>query len=1074
MKLQRIGLTALFTLLTTLSFGDFPVISNSQSKSLNGVALAQTPEARKAEADRLLQQGNQQFQNSQYEAALKFLQQALAIYKEIRNRQGEGGALALIGLAYAGLKNFPRAIEYLEQSLVIARSINNPQVESSLQQALSVVWSESNPRKTEADRLLQQGIEQGKNSQFEAALQSFQQALIIYREIKYRLGEGAAMGNLGVAYLGLSNYKMAINYSEQQLLISREFKDRTNEGAALVNIGIAYRNLSDYTKAIKYLQQSLAIAREIKDQQIEIKVLANLGLTYLNLNDYLQAIKYSEQWLAIAREIKDRQVEGEALGNLGRAYLNLGDYPRAIKYSEQALAIAREIQNRQGEGIALGDLGLAYYNLGDYPRAIKYSEQALAIAREIQNRQGEGIALGNLGLAYLELGDYPRAIDYSEQALAISRKIQNRQGEGNVLGNLGLAYNQLGDYPRALNYFEQWLVIAREIKDRLSEGRALGNLGLAYIQLGDYPQAINYLEQQLAITREIKDRQGEGKALGNLGLAYFNLGDYPQAVNYFQQVLVIAREIKDRQSEGMALGNLGVVYLNLGDYPQAVNYFQQVLVIAREIKDRHSEGNSLRNLGEVLFKSGNLPAAETTLTNAIEVYESLRDGLKDSEKISIFETQYYPYRTLQQVLVAQNKTDTALEISERGRARAFVELLAQRLSSNSQTTSPETTFKPTIAQIQQIAKAQNATLVQYSITYDNFQIQGKQQSKESELYIWVIKPTGEIIFRKADLKPLWQQENTTLDNLVTKSRESIGVRGRATVEIVSKPSPDQSERLQQLHEILIEPISDLLPTDPKSRVIFVPQSSLFLVPFPALKDKSGKYLIEKHTILTAPSIQVLELTRQQKQKSRTTGEALVVGNPIMPTVSLDPGKPPQQLIPLPGAEREAIAIAPLLKTQAITGSLGTKANVLQRMPTARIIHLATHGLLDDFRGLGSAIAFTPSGNDNGLLTAEEILDLKLSADLVVLSACDTGRGRITGDGVVGLSRALISAGVPSVIVSLWAVPDAPTAQLMTAFYQNMQTNPDKAQALRQAMLTMMKTYPNPKDWAAFTLIGEAE
>ncbi|HEY9297580.1 MAG TPA: CHAT domain-containing protein, partial [Phormidium sp.] len=161
-------------------------------------------------------------------------------------------------------------------------------------------------------------------------------------------------------------------------------------------------------------------------------------------------------------------------------------------------------------------------------------------------------------------------------------------------------------------------------------------------------------------------------------------------------------------------------------------------------------------------------------------------------------------------------------------------------------------------------------------------------------------------------------------------------------------------------------------------------------------------------------------------------------------------------------------------TQAITGSLGTKANVVQKMSTARIIHLATHGLLDDFRGLGSAIALTPSGNDNGLLTAEEILDLKLSADLVVLSACDTGRGRITGDGVVGLSRALISAGVPSVIVSLWAVPDAPTAQLMTAFYQNLQTNPDKAQALRQAMLKMMKTYPHPKDWAAFTLIGEAE
>ncbi len=112
--------------------------------------------------------------------------------------------------------------------------------------------------------------------------------------------------------------------------------------------------------------------------------------------------------------------------------------------------------------------------------------------------------------------------------------------------------------------------------------------------------------------------------------------------------------------------------------------------------------------------------------------------------------------------------------------------------------------------------------------------------------------------------------------------------------------------------------------------------------------------------------------------------------------------------------------------------------------------------------------------NDGLLTANEILNLRLNAELVVLSACNTGQGRITGDGVVGLSRAFISAGVPSVIVSLWAVPDAPTAKLMTMFYQNLQTNPDKARALRQAMLSTMKDYPLPIDWAAFTLIGEAE
>jgi CHAT domain-containing protein len=284
--------------------------------------------------------------------------------------------------------------------------------------------------------------------------------------------------------------------------------------------------------------------------------------------------------------------------------------------------------------------------------------------------------------------------------------------------------------------------------------------------------------------------------------------------------------------------------------------------------------------------------------------------------------------------------------------------------------------------------------------------------------------------------------------------------------------------LQKLYKLLIEPIAQYLPTDPNERVIFIPQNELFLVPFPALQDASGNYLIEKHTILTAPSIQVLQLTREQRQAVSGNG-VLVVGNPIMPRITTQLGETPQPLSNLPGAEKEATAIAQLLNTKALIGKQATKAAILPKLPNARIIHLATHGLLDDVKGLGvpGAIALAPNGTrepNDGLLTSSEIFDLKLNAELVVLSACDTGRGRLTGDGVIGLSRSLITAGVPSVIVSLWSVPDAPTASLMTQFYQNLKQNPDKAQALRQAMLTTMEKHPNPRDWAAFTLIGEAQ
>ncbi|MEH2077598.1 MAG: CHAT domain-containing protein [Nostoc sp.] len=429
-----------------------------------------------------------------------------------------------------------------------------------------------------------------------------------------------------------------------------------------------------------------------------------------------------------------------------------------------------------------------------------------------------------------------------------------------------------------------------------------------------------------------------------------------------------------------------------------------------------------------------------------------------TEQSTILQTQISTYEQLQKNLISQNKYQAALEISERSRNRTLINLLSQQLSI-SEVNAPST------EQIKQVAKQQNATLVQYSIINDEVIIDGKKQTKESELYIWVIKPTGEIAFRRVDIKPLWQKEKTSLSDLIIKSRQSIGVVSsnlKSGIEKVSGQNVTKSnQRLQKLHQLLIQPIADLLPIQPDEHIIFIPQSELFLVPFAALQDTKGKYLIEQHTIATAPSIQVLDLLYQRQQKNKGVAkDVLVVGNP---TISSQPGKSHQ----LPGAEQEAKAIAHLFNTQALTGDAATETAVVQRMPQAKIIHIATTAYLDDRQGL----ALTPSGKDDGLLTSEEILNLKLKAELVVLSANDTALGKITNDGVIGLSRSFFSAGVSSVIGSLWDISDQQTAFLMIEFYQKLSENPDKAAALRYAMLATMKKYPNPQYWAAFTLIG---
>ncbi len=515
-----------------------------------------------------------------------------------------------------------------------------------------------------------------------------------------------------------------------------------------------------------------------------------------------------------------------------------------------------------------------------------------------------------------------------------------------------------------------------------------------------------------------------------------------------------------RKAEAKQLLQQGIQQFQANQLEAAIHSNRQALTIYQDLGDRIGRGQALKNLGFVLYKKGKLEDAEKTLRDCMQIWESLPKevDINDADKTSILEMQATTYRLLQKVLISQNKINEALEISERSRARAFTKLLAKRAEPAPEIVS--SLAPPTIKQIQQIAKEQNSTVVEYSVFYDDLNDHSQSQAQESELFIWVIQPTGEVTFRSQNLNSLWHGQKTTLSELVNSLRQSLG----GTARYIRNSPLNRS--FEQLYQVLIQPIADKLPSNPEAHIIFIPQQALLMIPFSNLQDASGKYLIEQHTILTSSAITLLNLTHQQRQRiPESVKERLVVGNP----------KPmPEDFHSLPAAEREAKAIASIIKTKAITGRFATKAVIIQQMPSSRVIHLATHSLLDESQGLRSAIALAATSSDNGWLTAEEILDIKLPAELVVLSACNTGRGRITGDGVIGLSSALILSGVSSVVVSLWSIPDSPTAFLMQEFYRHLSQKPDKAQALRQAMLTTMKHYPNPRDWAAFTLIGEAE
>jgi CHAT domain-containing protein len=813
--------------------------------------------------------------------------------------------------------------------------------------------------------------------------------------------------------------------------------------------------------------------------------LSQQASSYFSNHQIEAAIQNWQQALSLYREAGDSSGERTTLSRLSSAYSLIEEHTQALDYQQQYLSLVAR-RDLAAEAAILGNIGFSYYSLGSYRQSVEFSQRSLAAAKAVENRAIAANALANLGIAYSALGNYIEAIAHHEQSLMIKRELEDRRGESQILSNLGNVFRIIGQYEQATKSQLSGLEIARDLADRQREGISLGNLGATYAEQGEYNTAIAYYEQALEIAREVADRRAEAYALANLASAYHaSQNDYDKAIALYQESLSAAQASSDRWIEAEAFASLGFLQAARQNFEAAMDNYQAGLDIFQKNESDESAATTLNNRAHTLLEwsktlsetsaATKLQSAENDLKAALVILDRLRDNLsQDADRISIFDTQANSYNLMQQVLVAQGKTEQALVTSEESRARAFTSLLAERQQLTSENVS--------LTQIKNIAKAQNATLIEYSLVpEDEFVHQGKQQGTTAELYIWVVQPDGTVHFRRSPINT----QTHRLEELVKTSRTAIGVRSRG-FEFADAEPVDSNQNLKTLHQLLIAPIQDLLPTDPEKQVIIIPQGDLFLVPFPALIDSAGDYLIQHHTLLTAPSIEVLALTQQQRARLNldqplTPADLLIVGNPLMPEVWDARSGQMRSLSPLEGASQEAIAIANLFNTSALTAAAATEQTIKQRIGTARLVHFATHGLLEygnpqdsGVSDVPGAIALTPSPGEDGLLTSAEILEtLDLQAELVVLSACDTGLGDITGDGVIGLSRALITAGTPSVLVSLWSVPDAPTAELMTTFYQQLQQNQDKAQALRQAMLETMKIHPDPKDWAAFTLIGTA-
>ena len=830
-----------------------------------------------------------------------------------------------------------------------------------------------------------------------------------------------------------------------------------------------YFNVSDFEKALDYHQLELSATKDIGDKIREGRACGNVGLAYNSLGDFKKALEYHQLHLAIAKDVRDKAEEGNAYGNLGRTYHSVGNFKEALKYHHLHFNIAKDVGDRIGQGRACGNLGLALRNLGNFKEALEYHQIHLTIAKEVGDRAGQGKAYANIGSAYRRLGDFQKALEYQKMHLLIAKEVGDKSGEGRAYGNLGLVYGNIGDFKQALKYHLLQLDIAKDIKDKDAEGRTYGNLGLVYRNLGDFQNDIENLQLFLAIVKESGDKAGEGKAYANLGLAYRNLGDFKSALKYHMLHLGITKDVKDKAGQGKAYSNLGNVFSNLGDFKDALEFHKLHLGITKDIGDKAGEGRTCANIGHAHYSLGDVCEAERFYEASVSVRENMRDLIhsKDDWKVSLRDHYNGVYTALFNVQLQQNKTDEALLTAEKGRGQALVDLMESQYGLKSTQAASDEQMR-TISDISSYVSSQTVFLA----------------VSKNAVNFWVLRRTNEVLFMQKEIK-------RDLKSLVHEAYQGIGVGRKircenrslddSTYEESSDRNPDKKDEtlstlsdcennaLKELHDIVINPIADLIHG---SEVTIVPDGPLFQVPFAAIKDHHSRYLSERFSIRLIPSLTSLKVMAECPQGYHSRTGALLVGDPWVQNVRIKS----ERLKPLPCAKEEVEMIGRILKTDPLTGKRATKAEVLSRLNSVALVHIAAHGSSET-----GEIVLSPNPTSSKkpkeadfLLKMKDVLDANLRAQLVVLSCCHSGRGEIKAEGVVGIARAFLGAGARSVLVSLWAIDDKATMDFMRHFYQHFLEGNRASESLSHAMKCLRESddFSDVKYWAPFVLIGD--
>jgi CHAT domain-containing protein/Tfp pilus assembly protein PilF len=977
------------------------------------------------------------------------------------------------------------------------------------QEALEL-YRKAGDRDGEAQVLNDMGESYWLLGETEKTLEMLDETLLIRRAVGKRKEEANTLTNMGVVYLSRGEMQKALEKFNEALPISRAIGDRKGTADSLNFLGLAYIDLGDMQKALDQFNEALQIRQAIGDRTGQASTLKHIGSVYEQLGDTQKALEQYSQSLLIRRATGDRRGENGTLNNMGTVYESLGQIQKALEKFNEALQISREIGDLRIEATALANIGSIYESLGETRKALEKFNESLTISRAIDDRFGEADTLEGIGAIYYSSGEMQKALEKFNESLTISRAISNPISEANTLNNIGSVYRTLGETQKALEKFNEALPINQATGDRMGVAITLNFLGLAYIDLGDMQKALDQFNKTLQIRQAIGNRSREAETLLNIARVEQKRGNLARARQSIEQAISIVESVRaDIDSRG----------LRASFFASRQGYYEAYINVLLQM---HKQ-NPTASFDALALAVSERARARSLLELLTEARADIRQGVDSS----LLERE----RSLRQRLSARaaaqanllNRTHAPEQAEAAAKEVAAILAEYEKLEAQIRASSPRyaalTRPQPlNLSEIQQQVIDSETLLLEYSLG-------------ENASYLFAVSQTSissHQLPKRAEIEAAARRVYELLTAQQPRSGETEPKRQARIAEAGANYWPEAAA----LSRMLLGPVASQLG---KKRLVIVADGALQYIPFAALPVPSPandetrnsgadpRPLIGSHEVVSLPSASTLATLRRETAGRKPAEKSLAV---LADPVFADDDTRVKRLASKPGGKgktgpadagekeiaslqmtrsgqetgaidrdarfarllntrREATAILALVpareRRQALDFEASRATALKPELGQYRIVHFATHGLLNNIHPELSGIVlslFNEEGEpQDGFLRLQDIYNMKLPAELAVLSACQTGLGKeIKGEGLIGLTRGFMYAGTPRIVASLWKVDDRATSELMKRFYQGV-LGPERlrpAAALRQAQMSIwqQKQWRAPFYWAAFVLQGE--